>query len=113
MGDVNENESLYGFAGNNPIILNDPYGLLSDTAHPQELHSVTVRAVKNSSKKVGSFHMIGGSYGNNQDNTRVALAANPDLFNSNSVPGYVANRGLSQPAYPAKSLVNRFVTTRT
>jgi RHS repeat-associated protein len=38
--------SPYSFANNNPILLNDPLGLLSDSAHPQELAPVTVTAKK-------------------------------------------------------------------
>jgi hypothetical protein len=34
--------SLYAFANNNPMLLNDPLGLLSDSLHPQELATVTV-----------------------------------------------------------------------
>jgi RHS repeat-associated protein len=42
LGDINESYSPYSFANNNPILLNDPIGLLSDSTHPQVLPAVTV-----------------------------------------------------------------------
>jgi RHS repeat-associated protein len=42
LGDINESYSPYSFASNNPILLNDPIGLLSDSTHPQVLATVTV-----------------------------------------------------------------------
>ena len=38
--------SPYHYANNNPILLNDPFGLLSDSSHPQVLQEVVVTAKK-------------------------------------------------------------------
>jgi RHS repeat-associated protein len=48
LGDINESYSPYSFANDNPILLNDPLGLLSDSTHPQELESVIVTPGNNS-----------------------------------------------------------------
>jgi RHS repeat-associated protein len=37
LADLNENSSPYSFANDNPIFLNDPLGMLSDSLHPQTL----------------------------------------------------------------------------
>jgi RHS repeat-associated protein len=50
LADINEHSSPYVFASNNPILLNDPMGLLSDSAHPQVLAEVTVTAKKKDCK---------------------------------------------------------------
>lgn len=42
LADINETSSPYSFADNNPILLNDPMGLLSDSSHPQVLATATV-----------------------------------------------------------------------
>jgi RHS repeat-associated protein len=42
LADLSEDLSPYAFANNNPILYNDPFGLLSDSSHPQVLPTVTV-----------------------------------------------------------------------
>jgi RHS repeat-associated protein len=44
VADFNFDLSPYSYADNNPILLNDPLGLLSDSTHPQVLKEVTVVA---------------------------------------------------------------------
>jgi len=46
LADINESYSPYSFANNNPILLNDPLGLISDSSHPQELDAAYVTASK-------------------------------------------------------------------
>lgn len=55
MDGISQNMSLYGFSNNNPILLNDPLGLLSDSLHPQLLKEVTVTPPKKSSKWGGFY----------------------------------------------------------
>jgi RHS repeat-associated protein len=50
LADISDCWSPYAFAYNNPILLNDPLGLLSDSSHPQVLPEVVVSAVKKSCK---------------------------------------------------------------
>jgi RHS repeat-associated protein len=49
LADISEDESPYSFANNNPILFNDPFGLLSDSSHPQQLEAAYVTATKKSS----------------------------------------------------------------
>jgi RHS repeat-associated protein len=46
MAEFNEYQSQYSYANNNPILLNDVLGLLSDSTHPQDLAAAYVTAVK-------------------------------------------------------------------
>jgi RHS repeat-associated protein len=54
LGEAVEDQSLYAYAYNNPILLNDPLGLLSDSAHPQNREPATVTAVKKGCKSCSS-----------------------------------------------------------
>jgi len=51
--EVNESASPYAYANDNPILYNDPLGLLSDSSHPQELKPVTVTPQKKNSSSSG------------------------------------------------------------
>lgn len=42
LADITEDYSPYSFAENNPIVMDDPLGLLSDSTHPQVLPTATV-----------------------------------------------------------------------
>ena len=42
LGELNEGWTPYSFANDNPILLNDPLGLLSDSTHPDVLPTATV-----------------------------------------------------------------------
>jgi RHS repeat-associated protein len=46
LADINESYSSYSFANDNPLLLNDPLGLTSDSSHPQELEAAYVTAAK-------------------------------------------------------------------
>jgi hypothetical protein len=48
--------SPYAYANNNPILLNDPTGLLSDSAHPENLTPVVVTAKKPLDTKNGQVY---------------------------------------------------------
>jgi len=65
MSNEQEDISGFAFASNNPILLNDPLGLLSDSSHPQVRETVTVTANRQSGTSteqsgVGMFLGIGG-----------------------------------------------------
>lgn len=49
LSEVTYNISPYVYANNNPILLNDPTGLLSDSLHPIKLPEVVVTSTKNPS----------------------------------------------------------------
>jgi RHS repeat-associated protein len=55
LADISNGFTPYAFAYNNPIILNDPFGLLSTQDNPQELYSVTIYARKKKRRLLG-FH---------------------------------------------------------
>lgn len=46
LADISEDASPYSFGNNNPILYNDPYGLLSDSTHPQLFDAAYVSAKK-------------------------------------------------------------------
>ena len=46
MAEVMYEYSTYAYANNNPLTFNDPLGLLSDSANPEVLQTVTVTAKK-------------------------------------------------------------------
>ncbi len=48
LADISEDQSPYSFAYNNPILLNDPLGLIGDSAKPTELAPAYVSAAKKS-----------------------------------------------------------------
>ena len=106
--DVNEDVSTYSFAGNNPILLNDPFGLLSDSSHPQERAQVTVTGHKKS-----SFNLIPLSFSQPKplrDGVTIGLRT-PRTENFRIIPAAEANKGFTQPPYPSNSNVREFKTT--
>jgi len=46
LAELSEDWSPYAFAQDNPILLNDPLGLISDSSHPQELDAAYVTAAR-------------------------------------------------------------------
>ena len=107
--DVNEDVSTYSFAGNNPILLNDPFGLLSDSSHPQERTPVTVTGHKNA-----PVNLIPLSFSQpraQRDGVTVGLRT-PRTDNFRIIPAVEANARFSQPAYPTNSNVREFRTAR-
>jgi len=46
LSDINEDQSLYSFANNNPVLLNDPLGLDAMTTEPAPLPEVVVTGVR-------------------------------------------------------------------
>jgi RHS repeat-associated protein len=51
-GEVFDNLTPYNYANNNPVLLNDPTGLISDSSHPEVRGGITITA-RNSSKSKG------------------------------------------------------------
>jgi RHS repeat-associated protein len=108
MADVNEDVSTYSFAGNNPILLNDPFGLLSDSSHPQERAPVTVTGHKNA-----PVNLIPLSFSQpkpQRDGVAIGMRT-PRTDNFRILSAAEANKGFKQPPYPSNSNVREFKTT--
>jgi len=101
--DANEDVSTYSFAGNNPILLNDPFGLMPDSLPPY-----TVTGHKNS-----PVNLIPLSFSQpkaQRDGVTIGLRT-PRIDNFRIIPAAEANARFKQPAYPANSNVREFKTT--
>jgi RHS repeat-associated protein len=109
MVDVNEDVSPYSFASNDPTLLNDPYGLLSDSSHPQERAPVTVTGHKSSNTTSAIFTIT--SVRAIKDNVGVGLRP-PQIQNFKFISGAAANAGFKQPPFPNNSIVREFKLTR-
>jgi RHS repeat-associated protein len=109
MADVNEDVSPYSFAGDDPVLLNDPFGLLSDSAHPQKLMQVVVTPENNNKNSSATLPFLQTRM--ISDHTRLAPMVNPVSVGT-FIPGAVANSGFKQPPYPWNSVVRQFRTTR-
>jgi RHS repeat-associated protein len=106
--DANEDVSTYSFAGNNPALLNDPFGLLSDSSHPQERAPVTVTGHKKPS--VNLLPLTFSQPRSQRDGVAVGIRS-PRIDNFRIIPAAEANAPFKQPPYPANSLVREFRTT--
>jgi RHS repeat-associated protein len=49
LAEINESISTYSYGQDNPVLYNDPFGLLSDSSKPQVLQTATVTGHKNQS----------------------------------------------------------------
>jgi len=101
--DANEDVSTYSFAGNNPILLNDPFGLMPDSLPP-----VTVTAHKN--PPVNLVPLTFSQPKNQRDGVAIGIRT-PRIDNFRIIPAAEANARFKQPAYPANSNVREFKTT--
>ena len=104
LADINEDVSTYSFADNNPILLNDPFGLMPDSLPP-----VTVTAHKNSTTSIipplSPVHTRVAT-----DNVPAGMAprVNPSM---RFIPADVANKAYSQPPYAKGTTVTQYRTT--
>ena len=91
MGVLNPDISLYIFANNNPILLNDPSGLVSDSLNPVELKPVVIKTSKKKrqiAKEIDQF------------NETIAGLSKADQYSS-AGKAYAAANSLSVEAYSA------------
>jgi RHS repeat-associated protein len=106
MADVNEDQSTYSYASNNPELYNDPFGLLSDSSHPQNLAPATVTGHKNSASSIPPLLPYSPS---RMATDRVGVGIRPaNIQNMKFLSGEEANAGFKQPAYPRNSIVREF-----
>jgi len=110
--EVNEDASTYTYANNNPILFNDPLGLLSDSSHPQNLTPVTVNPQKknNGGNNVANLlpllHTKAAS-----DNVSTGIRP-VNLQDIRFLTGEQANAGFKEPPFPRNSTVTEYRTTR-
>ena len=105
-----EDMSPYSFASGNPILINDPYGLLSDSAHPLKLSPVTVTARNTSQGK--SYTPLLSYHPTKMASDNISGGVKLSALNIKLLSGEQANAGLEQPAYPARAIVGEYKTTR-
>ena len=104
---ANEDVSTYSFAGNNPILLNDPFGLMPDSLPP-----VTVTHARNSSSGTSIIPPLLSTGPSNAAKDNVGLGIRPiHISNFRIISAAEANAPFKQPAYPANSYVREFRTT--
>jgi RHS repeat-associated protein len=111
LAEINEDQSTYSYAQNNPVLYNDPLGLLSDSSKPQVLQTATVTGHKNSTTSsipllpLSPVHTRAAT-----DNVPIGMAprVNPSM---RFIPAEQANMGMKQPAYAKGTMVTQYRTT--
>ena len=108
LADINEDVSAYSFAGNNPILLNDPFGLMPDSLPP-----VTVTHARNSASSNSIIPPLSFSSVHTRAATDNVPAGMAPRVNSSIrfIPAEVANKPFSQPAYAKGTTVTQYRTT--
>jgi RHS repeat-associated protein len=111
LADINEDQSTYSYAQNDPVLYNDPLGLLSDSSKPQVLQTATVTGHKNSTTSsipllpLSPVHTRAAT-----DNVPIGMAprVNPSM---RFIPAEVANQAYKVPAYAKGTMVTQYRTT--
>ncbi len=104
LADINEDVSTYSFAGNNPILLNDPFGLMPDSLPP-----VTVTPHKNSTSSLPLLPYRLPKMAT--DNVGVGVPRPQINPTARFIPAGVANKAYSEPAYAKGTTVTQYRTT--
>ncbi len=109
LADINEDQSTYSYAQNDPVLYNDPFGLLSDSSKPQVLQTATVTGHKNSTTS-SIPPLLPYSPGRAAtDNVPVGMSprVNPSM---RFIPAEVANQRYPVPAYAKGTTVTQYRT---
>jgi RHS repeat-associated protein len=110
LAEINEDQSTYSYAQENPVLYNDPFGLLSDSSKPQVLQTATVTGHTNSSTVSGVPLMPFGVSKMATDNVRIGGA--PKVNSTlRFISAAEANAGMKEPAYAKGTTVTQFRTT--
>ena len=105
LADINEDQSTYSYALNNPELYNDPFGLMPDSLPP-----VTVTHARNSTSSSIPTFLPFKPGRMATDNVPVGMAprANPTM---RFITAEQANVGMKQPAYAKGTTVTQYRTT--
>jgi RHS repeat-associated protein len=112
LADINEDQSTYSYAQDNPVLYNDPFGLLSDSSKPQVLQTATVTGHKNQSSTSSLPPLL--PYGRPRmitDNVGVGVPRPQINTTARFISAEVANKGLPEPAYAKGTTVTQYRTT--
>ena len=108
---INEKASPFTFANDNPILYNDPLGLLSDSSHPEKLTPVVV--TKSNKKNNASYQLSSLPFLKRKmagDNTRIPPKL-PGVQDLHSISAEEANKGFREPPFMKGTRVTEFRTT--
>jgi RHS repeat-associated protein len=117
--DIAEDKSPFVFASDNPISINDPFGLkdtLINGIPHNDLGNVTVTATKKGGSNNNSIPILLNFHDErtHSDNTRVYHPIVGGLLPSNItfIPSEIANAGFAQSPYPKGIYVRQFRTAK-
>ena len=109
--EIDPDYSPYAFGDNNPALINDFLGLMSDTAHPVQLDEIKI---KGTSANNSNTTIPMGFFPNRipSDHTTLAPSVRPSLaMNLRLIPAEVANQPYLQPAYKPGTMVQQYRTS--
>jgi RHS repeat-associated protein len=108
LAEINEDQSPYSYAQNDPVLYNDPFGLLSDSSKPQVLPTATVTGHTNQSSASSLPSLL-------QPRVADALRAvrpvtSPINPTTRFIAAEVANKAYAEPAYAKGTTVTQYRT---
>jgi len=112
LADINESLSTYSYGQDDPVLYNDPFGLLSDSSKPQVLATATVTGHRSQNTTVNLPPFMTSSYPRiATDNVGVGVRRPQINSSMRFISAEVANRGYAQPAYAKGTTVTQYRTT--